>query len=64
MSGKCEQDDNYWCPLASDDCKNIPKPCVLLVSTHGSSQTLVQLGLVYEMKDGKFVLTEKRQRFE
>lgn len=61
MGDICNQDKSYWCPLASDDCKNIPKPCVLLVSGHAGIQALTQLALVYEVRDGKVTLVSRRQ---
>jgi hypothetical protein len=52
MSGECEQNTNFWCPLKSSDCEKgkLSKPCVLLYSATHARVALAQLGIAYEIE--------------
>lgn len=61
MSGECEQNSYFWCPLKSADCAKgkLSKPCVLLHPATHASIALAQLGITYEVEEGSMILKMK-----
>jgi len=53
MAGTCQQDPDLWCPLSTDKCKNLRKPCVLLTAGLGGTEILRTMALLRKVKEEK-----------
>ena len=64
MSGDCQQDTNFWCPLRSAECDKgkLTRPCVLLHSATHASIALAQLGFSYLLEQGAMPLRKDGQK--